>query len=297
VVLDNLSCGKIENIPAAATFVEGDTSDVNLLRDLFLTHKFDAVMHMAASVEVEESVKQPEKYFENNAINTAKLLSAMDEAGIRRLVFSSTAAVYGHQEKNPISESAPLRPNNPYGYSKLLAERIVRYYCNYLGFQAVVFRYFNAAGCDFDGKIKSTHNTHLLPNILDVAIGNKPFITVHGNDYSTADGTGQRDYIHVLDIAAAHVLALENFKTENLFEVYNIGTGRGLSVLEIINAAAETLNKMIPIQVGPRRAGDSATLIADNNKIIKHLGFRPLYSDPDTIVRTAWNQMENSLRS
>ena len=293
VVLDNLSCGKRHNVPEGAKFVEGDLADVGLMRDLFAAEKFSAVMHFAASIEVEESVKEPQKYFENNVVNTARLLGVMAEYNVKNIIFSSTAAVYGEPEKSPIAENVKLAPINPYGYSKLLCERLIKYYSQYLDFRAVVFRYFNACGCDFDGAIEPTHHTHLLSNVMQVALGKTPSIIVFGNNYETFDGTCVRDYVHVLDIAGAHVAALKHFDSKENFRVFNIGTGHGSSVLEIINKTAEVLNKIIPMQMGERRAGDPPALVADNHKLVTELGFELTHSDLETMISTSYKQAEN----
>lgn len=293
VVLDNLSAGKRKNVPEAAKFVEGDLSDVSLLNDLFAGEKFEAVMHFAASIEVEESVQKPEAYFENNVINTARLLAVMAEHNVKNIIFSSTCAVYGEQATMPINEQAKVAPVNPYGYSKLIAERVIKYYCEFVGLNAVVFRYFNACGCDFDADIELTHKTHLLANVMDVAVGKKPSITVFGKDYETFDGTCIRDYVHVLDIAGAHIAALANMGDKTGYRVYNIGTGKGSSVLEIINKTAEILNKIIPMETGQKRAGDAAILIADNSKLKNELHYNLQYSDLDTIISTSWAQAKN----
>jgi len=291
IIVDNLSAGKRENVPSEAKFIEGDSGDVNLLRDVFAAEKIDAVMHFAASIEVEESVREPGKYLENNAVNTARLLSVMDEAGVRNIIFSSTAAVYGEQSE-AIAESAAPRPANPYGYSKLIAEKIIKFYCEYKNFNAVVFRYFNACGSDFDGKITPTHESHLLAKVMQVIAGREEQLVINGSDYETHDGTCVRDYVHVLDIAAAHILALHGIGERAGFNVYNIGTGRGMSVLEMVNGVAETLNKMVPMQLGARRAGDPASLVADCSKIRSELGFAAKFSDLETIAKTAYRQMQ-----
>lgn len=295
VVMDNLSAGKRENLPTGAKFVEGDLGDVGLLQDLFAMEKFSAVMHFAASIEVEESVSNPEKYFENNAINTAKLLSVMKEYEVNNIIFSSTCAVYGEQTVMPINEGAKLSPVNPYGYSKLIAERIIKYYCQFSGLRAIVFRYFNACGCDFLGDIQPTHSTHLIANVMSVAAGKQEAITVFGKDYQTFDGTCIRDYVHVLDIAQAHVAALRKIEQGEAYRIYNIGTGRGSSVLEVINKTAELLNKIIPMEAGPRRSGDAPVLIADNSKLKTELGYELKYSDLETIINTSWKQTMNNI--
>jgi len=291
VVLDNFSTGKRENVPDGAKLVEGDLADVNLLRDLFAAYRFDVVMHLAASLEVEESVREPEKYLENNLGNTMKLLAVMNEAGVRNLIFSSTAAVYGDPESLPITEKSRVRPNNPYGYSKLLAEKVIKYHCAFLGLRAVVFRYFNACGCDFDGAIKPTHTSHLIPIVIDVAKGNRQYILVNGGDYETDDGTCVRDYVHVLDIAGAHIAVLDKLDEGDPFRLYNIGTSRGCSVKEVINSASETLGRIIPMEIGPRRPGDSMATVADNTKLREELGYELKYSDMRTIITTTWKQM------
>ncbi len=293
VVLDNLSTGKRENVSGHAKFIEGDLADINLLKDLFAQENFTAVMHFAASIEVEESVKEPEKYLQNNTLNTAGLLSVMDEFKCKKIIFSSTCAVYGNQAVIPINERAKLLPNNPYGLSKLLAERIIKFYSQFLGFHAVVFRYFNAAGCDFEAKIKPTHFSHLIPIVLEVAMGKRSAITVNGTDFNTFDGTCIRDFVHVVDIARAHVAALEKMNSLEDFEIFNIGTGKGSSVLEIINKASEVLNRIIPMEKGQRRAGDYEQSVADNRKIKEKLNFLPQYSDLETIITSSWQQMNS----
>ncbi len=291
VVLDNLSSGKRENIDPRAVFIEGDLADTNLLKDIFAANKFDAVFHMAASVEVEESVKEPQKYFDNNVSNTNKLLNAMAEAGCKKIIYSSTAAVYG-ESQNPITETSPLHPSSPYGASKLLGERAIKYFCENLGFSAVVFRYFNACGFNPKAKILPTHQSHLIYNVMQVALGRKSALQVFGNSYNTLDGTGIRDYVHILDIVHPHILAL-NKLDGNKFEIINIGTGKGSSVAQVINTASEVLNKIIPMEIVGKRAGDSAITVADNAKLRKDLGYELKYSDLENIIRTSWEGMKN----
>ncbi len=288
VIIDNLSSGKRENIHPGAKFVEGDISDYSLLKDIFTSEKIYAVMHFAASIEVEESVREPQKYLQNNTLSTANLLAAMSEFGVNKIIFSSTAAVYGNQDIMPIEETAKVQPNNPYGYSKLLAERVIKYYSHFANFQAVIFRYFNACGCDFDGSIIPTHQSHLIPLVMEVAAKKRPEIKVYGNDYDTSDGTCVRDYVHVLDIARAHTVALEKMEGVENYRIFNIGTGRGFSVLEVIGKAAEVLNKIIPMEIAPRREGDAVVTIADNAKIKQELGFELQFSDLETIIKTSW---------
>jgi len=291
IVLDNLSSGKRENIPPQAKFIEGDLRDVNLLRDIFAQEKIDSVMHFAAAIEVEESVKDPQKYFDNNVLGTAKLLEAMKEAGVDKIVFSSTCAVYDGEKSGLFNEQSALGPTSPYGATKLLAENIIKYYCDYLGMKAVVFRYFNACGFDSESNIRPTHDSHLIARVMEVAKGRTAFLTINGANYETPDGSCIRDYVHVLDIANAHEKALDVLENGEGYKVYNIGTGRGLSVLEVANAAAEILNKMIPMEIGPKRAGDLPVAVADNIKIKTDLGFEPRFSDLETILKSSWKQV------
>lgn len=292
-IIDNLSTGKRHNVPEKAKFVEGDLADSALLRDLFAQEKFFGVMHFAASIEVEESVSKPVEYLENNTINTANLLSVMAEFGVKRLIFSSTASVYGQPDKPLIDESTKPAPMNPYGYSKLVSERVIKFYCQFVGFRAVVFRYFNACGCDFEGDVEPTHHSHLMDNIMQVATGHKNAITVFGEDYPTFDGTCIRDYVHVLDIAKAHLAALPKIEEGEAFRVFNIGTGKGVSVLEMVNKTSELINKIIPMEKGPRRAGDPTALVADNKKLTQELGYHLQFSSLDSIIQTSWKQAQN----
>ncbi len=299
IILDNLVSGTKDNLPSGAKFIEGDVGDFNLLRDIFASSKVDVVMHFAASIEVEESVKDPGKYLENNAVNTARLLAAMDEAGVKQIIFSSTAAVYGRQanQHQPILETASKTPENPYGHSKLIAEETISYYCRHKEFTAVVFRYFNACGSDFDGKIQTSHTSHLLAKLMQAVISRDTALTINGNDYSTHDGTAVRDYVHVLDIVGAHLVALGKLTELIGFNDYNIGTGKGCSVLEMAGAVAETLNKIVPMEPGPRRAGDAECAVADNSKIRQELGFIPQFSEMETIIKTAYRQAQNSRKA
>lgn len=287
VVADNLSAGRRENVPASAAFHQGDIGDEEFLDSIFTNYNIDLVMHLAASIEVEESVRDPDKYLANNTMATISLLRAMDRHGVREMVFSSTAAVYGDPAKVPISEDAALAPINPYGHSKVLAEQAIQYFCAYRGFRAVAFRYFNACGSDFDGILHSTHESHLIPIVMEVAGGKRPHLTINGNDYNTHDGTCVRDYVHVLDIAAAHLAALDKMGELQPFNVYNIGTSRGSSIAEVVNAATEVTGRMIPLEMGPRRGGDPAVLVADNRKIRAELGFELKHSDLPTIIKTS----------
>ncbi len=290
VVADNLSSGIREYVPEGVVFHEGDIGNDQFLESIFTSYPVDAVMHLAASIEVEESMREPEKYLSNNTLATITLLRAMDRHGIKKIVFSSTAAVYGEPETTPIREDAILAPINPYGHTKLLAEQAIQFYTAYHGFSAVVFRYFNACGSDFDGKLFSTHDSHLIPVVMEVASGKRPHLTVNGKDYDTKDGTCVRDYVHVLDIAAAHLAALTKMPELTTFSVFNIGTGKGSSIEEVAHVATEVTGHMIPLEIGPRREGDPAVLVADNRKLKDELDFELKFSDLETIIKTSVRQ-------
>jgi UDP-glucose 4-epimerase len=293
-VLDNLSTGKKENINPNAKFVQGDLSDEIFVKNVLFQGDFSGVFHMAASLEVEESVKEPLKYFKNNVENTIHLLEAMEKSGCKKIIFSSSAAVYGETDNKPVSEISPVHPNNPYGENKLLAESLIKYFCEYGGFKAVAFRYFNACGTAEGGKIVSSHSTHLVHNVLEVARGHKLTLKVFGNDYPTVDGTCIRDYVHVLDIVLPHILAFEKMENfENKFEIFNIGTGKGNSVKEVANIAVEVLGKVIPMDMEKRRVGDAIQTVADNSKMLNVLGYQPSHSSMENIIKTAWNAIQN----
>ena len=267
----------------------GDTLDRDRLDAVLAAHKPIAVMHFAAFTSVGESVAEPDKYWRNNRDGTLSLLDAMEAHGIRRFVFSSTAAVYGTPDAVPIPESAHKRPINPYGETKwaieeALAERAASY-----GLASRALRYFNAAGADPDGLIGEDHDpeTHLIPLALAAAAGKGPPLTLFGDDYPTEDGTCVRDYIHVTDLAAAHVRALE--RMDEGYKAYNLGTGQGASVKRILATIERVTGKPVPHTIGPRRAGDPAALVADPARAMAELDWRPRHSDLDTIVRTAWN--------
>lgn len=287
VVIDNLSTGVLENVPSEAIFVEGDFSDKELLSKIFSNYNIDAVMHFAASIEVGESVEKPLEYLDNNSHKTVTLIETMLAHGVNKFIFSSTAAVYGLQETVPIPEFAPTMPIDPYGYSKLLTEHLISYYVKFAGLQAIVFRYFNACGSDFDKAIYSTHESHLIPRVIGAAEGRLSELEIYGDDYETIDGTGVRDYVHVLDVARAHVTALNHF--DHSMKVYNIGTGRGFSVKQIIDATQQLTGKPVPVKISPRRPGDSPITIADNSKIKAELNFELQHSDLETIIKTSWH--------
>ncbi|MEK9181314.1 MAG: UDP-glucose 4-epimerase GalE [Patescibacteria group bacterium] len=290
--LDNLSKGRKEF--AQGRFIEGDLADAQFLDGLFAQNKFDAVMHFAASIEVEESVKNPELYYANNVVAGLNLLNAMAKHGVSNLIFSSTCAVYAESAPVPLSENSAFGPISPYAKTKYIFEQILGDYAAAYGVKSVALRYFNAAGASFDQTLGffNPHPSHLIPRVLDVAAGKNESLTVFGGDYKTHDGTAIRDYIHVSDLAEAHFLALnyllENKSSSPLTEAFNVGSGRGYSVLEIINAVCEQTGHMVRFEMGPRRAGDREKLVSDNTKIAQVLGFKPAYSDLKNIIDTSW---------
>ncbi len=288
LVLDNLSTGHASAV--SVPLIVGEVGDKALLNKLFSEYEIDAVVHFAASLIVEESMSLPGKYFENNVVAGLNLLNAAAAHGISKFIFSSTAAVYGEPLSPTIDEDHPKRPLNPYGETKLMFEKILKWYGQIHGISSVSLRYFNASGAHPDGSLgeDKSHVTHLIPRVLQVAARQQEQVQIYGRDYPTPDGTCLRDFIHVQDLAQAHVLALKKISTESGSFNYNVGTGRGYSVTEVINAAMEVTNKMIPIEYAPRRAGDPAALVADVTRIKQELGFEPQFSDLNTILRTAW---------
>ncbi|MEU9324182.1 UDP-glucose 4-epimerase GalE [Streptomyces canus] len=283
VVLDNLSTGFREGVPAGAAFIEGDIRDAAK----WLDSSFDGVLHFAAFSQVGESVVKPEKYWENNVGGTMALLGAMREAGVRRLVFSSTAATYGEPEEVPIVESAPTRPTNPYGASKLAVDFMITSEANAHGLGAVSLRYFNVAGAYGKQGERHAPESHLIPLILQVAQGRREAISVFGEDYPTPDGTCVRDYIHVADLADAHLLALKAAEPgEHL--ICNLGNGEGFSVRQVIETVRKVTGHPIPEVVAPRRGGDPATLVASAATAREKLGWNPSRADLAGIVADAW---------
>lgn len=288
LVLDNLSTGHASAV--SCQLIVGDLGDKSLLSKIFSEYEIGAVIHFAGSLIVEESVLLPAKYFENNVINGLNLLNAMQIGGVKKLIFSSTAAVYGEPHGSIIDESHPKLPINPYGETKLMFEKILKWYAQAYDLSSVSLRYFNAAGAHPDGTLGEDKKnvTHLVPRVLRVAARQQDVVQIYGNDYPTFDGTCVRDYIHVCDLAQAHILALKKLEQEQGSFAYNVGTGQGRSVAEVVNTAMEVTKKMIPIEYAPRRPGDPAALVADALKIKTELGFEPLYSDLNTIIMTAW---------
>ena len=268
----------------------GDILDRPRLDAVIARYKPQAVMHFAAFAYVGESVEDPGKYYRNNVAGTLILLEAMRDHGINKLIFSSTCATYGVPEHVPITEDHPQQPINPYGASKLMIERMLGDFDVAHELRSISLRYFNAAGADPDGEIGEAHDpeTHLIPLVLDAAAGHRSAITVYGNDYDTADGTCIRDYIHVTDLAKAHVLALQALDRGAPSTVYNLGNGQGFSVQEVIDRAREVTGRAIPVNMGPRRPGDPPRLVGDATRIRRDLDWRPAYADLDAILETAW---------
>lgn len=287
IVYDNLSHSQRTAVPAGIPFIEGDVGDREKLEAIFRQEKIDAVLHFAALIEAGESMKVPERYFSNNTASTLLLLRAMLSSGVKKLVFSSTAAVYGEPERTPITEDAALRPTNPYGESKLLVEQMLVWLNRIHGLKYASLRYFNVAGAMPGRGEAHEPETHLIPLILDVALGHRDKIRIYGTDYPTPDGTCIRDYIHVHDLADAHVLALLALEEKDRI-IYNLGNGRGFSVREVVESVRRVTGHPIPVEEVPRRLGDPAILVASSEKIHLELGWRPAYPELDRIVASAW---------
>jgi len=297
VVFDNLSHGRRDLLPPGVEFVEGELADRGALENLFIdaskqNQPFDGVLHFAALIEAGESMVRPEIFFRNNTASTLTLLEAMLAHGPRRLVFSSTAAVYGEPESVPIKEDARLLPTNAYGESKLLVEHMLSWLNRIHGLRYASLRYFNVAGAPEgpDGVTRGEAHepeSHLIPLVLDVALGRRASIRIYGGDYPTPDGTCIRDYIHVSDLADAHLLALNALESNDRL-IFNLGNGQGFSVREVIESARRVTGHPIPAEVHPRRPGDPAVLVASSEKAIRELGWKPRYTQLDDILRTAW---------
>jgi UDP-glucose 4-epimerase len=288
-VYDNLCYGHRAAVPAERLIV-GDLSETHRLDNVLLEHRIDAVVHFAAFTYVGESVQKPAKYWHNNVVNTLNLLECLRRHNVARFVFSSTAATFGTPKEMPITEATPQKPINPYGASKLTVERILADYSQAYHWGFAALRYFNASGARADGSIGEDHTpeTHLIPLVIQAAMGQRPHIEIFGSDYPTPDGTCVRDYIHVDDLADAHLLALEKLEPGQQMH-YNLGIGRGYSVREVIAAVESVTGKKVPIKEGPRRAGDPPVLVASSDKIQKELCWKPRYTDINSIVETAWN--------
>jgi UDP-glucose 4-epimerase len=286
-VLDNLIMGWREAVPAAAEFVHADTGDEAALDQLFASHNFDAVMHFAALIEAGESVQAPERYFDNNSARTLTLLRVMLKHRVSRFVFSSTAAVYGEPQSVPIVEEHPLAPTNPYGESKLMVEQMLTWLQDAHGLRYASLRYFNAAGATLGRGEAHRSESHLIPLVLQVPLGQREFLSIFGTDYSTKDGTCIRDYIHVDDLASAHLLALQSLETHEKL-ICNLGSGEGFSVREIVDIARKVTGHAIPARECSRRPGDAAVLIASSERARHLLGWNPQYSDVESIIASAW---------
>ncbi|HTM87680.1 MAG TPA: UDP-glucose 4-epimerase GalE [Terriglobales bacterium] len=287
VVYDNLSHGHRRAVPRGAEVITGEIGEREALDRAFQQHRPEAVMHCAALIEAGESMRAPERYFRNNTASTLTLLECMLQHGTRRLVFSSTAALYGNPERTPIEEDAPLLPTNAYGESKLLVERMLGWFHQIHGLRYASLRYFNAAGAA--GELGEDHRpeSHLIPLVLQVAQGKRPSIAIYGADYDTPDGTCVRDYIHVADLAVAHLLALDALAGREQL-IYNLGNGRGFSVRQVVEVARQVTGHAIPAEDAPRRPGDPAVLVASSEKIRRELGWKPRCPELEQIVASAW---------
>jgi UDP-glucose 4-epimerase len=296
VVYDNLYRGKRSMVPAGATFLEGDVADTKRLEEIFADGSFTGVMHFAALIEAGESMSKPEIYFRNNTAATLGLLEAMVKQNLKKLVFSSTAAVYGEPKSTPIVEEAELSPTNAYGESKLLVEQMLAWMHRVHGMRYASLRYFNVAGAIPGRGEAHEPESHLIPLILDVAIGRRANIKVFGQDYPTPDGTCIRDYIHVADLADAHLLAFEALSSRDRM-IYNLGNGHGFTVREVVESARRVTGHAIPVEELPRRPGDPASLIASSAKIEADLGWKPKFRQLDDILRSAWEWHQQRYRS
>ncbi|KGK89274.1 UDP-glucose 4-epimerase [Desulfosporosinus sp. HMP52] len=290
VVLDNLVTGHQQSVLDNVPFFQGDIADPHLVQRIIEQEQINAVIHFAARSLVGESAEKPDLYFEENTAKTNRFVSTLLKSGVKRIIFSSTAATYGIPEEIPIPESAPTIPINPYGQSKLMIEQSFSWLEKAYGLQWIALRYFNAAGAALDGSLGEDHlpETHLIPLILKTALGQRKEIHIFGTDYSTPDGTCIRDYIHVLDLAKAHVLALEALGTGIESGAYNVGTGSGFSVREVIETARQVTGRKIPVVESPRRPGDPDRLVAKVDKIKDLLGWNPQYSSLEQIIESAW---------
>lgn len=295
VIIDNLLTGHKEAVHPKARFYKGDIRDKEFLDSVFKKEKIDAVIHFAASSLVGESMEKPLKYYDNNLCGTKILLDSMVEHGIDKIVFSSTAAVYGEPERILILETDKTAPTNTYGETKLSMEKMFKWVGKAHGLRYVSLRYFNACGAHVSGKIGEDHNpeSHLIPLILQVPNGKREFISIFGEDYQTKDGTCIRDYIHVTDLAQAHILAVKYLQNGGKSDIFNLGNGIGFSVKEVIETARKVTQNAIPAKVTPRRAGDPAKLIASSDKAKKVLGWKPQHAELDEIISTAWNWHKN----
>jgi UDP-glucose 4-epimerase len=292
-VIDDLSRGHRQAVPKGAELVVGDLSDQEILATLFRAHCFDAVLHFAAFIEAGESMKFPERFFRNNTANALAVLEAMITAGVSRFVFSSTAALYGNPARTPIQEEDALRPTNAYGESKLMVERMLEWFHRIHRLKYASLRYFNAAGAAAPDRGEAHQpESHLVPRLMKVALGQQKHIEVFGTDYSTPDGTCVRDYVHVSDLAAAHLLALDALDRDGRL-IYNLGNGQGFTVKQVIDGVRRVTGRVIPVVESPRREGDPAVLIASSEKIRRELNWKPKFQELDAILSSAWTWHKN----
>jgi UDP-glucose 4-epimerase len=291
IIIDNLQTGNRKAIHPDATFYEGDIRDIEFMRTVFEKESIDAVVHFAANSLVGESMEKPLEYFDNNVYGTQVLLEVMKEFGVKKIVFSSTAATYGEPDTIPITEDVKTNPTNAYGETKLAMEKMMKWCDQAYGIQYVSLRYFNVAGARETGEIGEDHRpeTHLVPIILEVALGKRPHITVFGEDYDTPDGSCIRDYVHVEDLINAHLLALTYLNNGGKSDIFNLGSNQGFSVKEMIDAARKVTGKEIPEKTGERRAGDPSTLVASSEKASSVLGWKPTRTSVEKIIQDAWN--------
>ncbi|HLD24581.1 MAG TPA: UDP-glucose 4-epimerase GalE [Patescibacteria group bacterium] len=289
IVLDTLEFGHKQAIPNAVPLIVGSVGDEQVVRKIFQEHSIDAVFHFAGYLQVEESVRLPIKYIKNNVLAPTVLLEEMRLAGVGKIIFSSTAAVYGNPETNLIGEDHPKNPVSPYGLSKWAFEELLRVYDRSFGLRSISLRYFNACGASLDGEHGEVHEpeTHLLPLACKAVLGQRNDFAIYGNDYDTPDGTAIRDFIHIEDLCEAHVVALEALSNGHKTDVYNIGTGKGVSVSEVVEEVGRTSHKAFVAKKSGRRVGDPAILVSDPSKIMKEFGWNPTYSDIQTIVDSA----------
>ncbi|OGK30455.1 UDP-glucose 4-epimerase GalE [Candidatus Roizmanbacteria bacterium RIFCSPHIGHO2_12_FULL_33_9] len=296
-VLDNLERGNQQAVDNRAVFVKGDILDDRFIKSLFKDDSFDCILHFAGYISMEESIKDPGLYFRNNTYGALNLIESSVKNGVKKFIFSSTAGVYGNPIKTPIPEDHPTNPTNPYGESKLMVEKILLWYSKIFGLNFVSLRYFNAAGASLDGSVGENHipESHIIPLAIRAALQNSEF-NLYGDDYKTPDGTCIRDYIHVIDLVGAHILALEKLQNDKGQYFYNVGTGEGYSNKEVLEMIKKISKKDLKIKITKRRPGDAEILIADPTKIGKELGFSPKYSDLETIVKTAWEWHKNNLK-
>jgi UDP-glucose 4-epimerase len=288
VVLDNLVYGHKQAIGENTVLYEGDIGDGDLVRKILSEHEIEACMHFSAFTYVGESVEKPKIYYHNNVAQTLKLLDVLIENNVKKFVFSSTAAVFGEPQTIPIDETHPQNPTNPYGWSKLMVEKILQSYDAAYGLKFVALRYFNACGASGDCGEDHNPETHLIPLVLFAAQGRREFISIFGDDYATPDGTALRDYIHISDLSQAHLLALKHLENGGNSEFINLGNGLGFSVKEVIETAKKITGKPIDARVAPRRAGDPSRLVADSKKAREVLGWTPQFADIESIIESAW---------